>query len=216
MLLAYMKQLLIALFSIALVLVVVWLFTRYFDDDDEVVIVTAHYKENLEWLKRSNMKVVVCDKPGADPMPFPPDPKCSLDQNRGREASVFLKYIIENYDNLPKYVAFIHGHEEAWHQSGDLLESIRRAKKEGRPYISLNNRIDLRCDDAPKDVDIDPTHSVEDRHAAFILVMKKWDEIFGPILNIPRPRYFRFQCCAQFIVSRDAILRHSKIGRAHV
>ena len=82
--------------------------------------------------------------------------------------------------------------------------------KEGRPYISLNNRIDLRCDDAPKDVDIDPTHSVEDRHAAFILVMKKWDEIFGPILNIPRPRYFRFQCCAQFIVSRDAILRHSK------
>jgi hypothetical protein len=81
-----------------------------------LVIVTAHYNEDLEWLKKSRHPVVLCDKPGAKSSSFTPDKSCTLNVNRGREASSFLKYIVENYDRLPERIAFIHGHEETWHQ----------------------------------------------------------------------------------------------------
>lgn len=29
----------------------------------------------------------------------------------GREASVYLQYIVEEYDRLPETIVFIHGHE---------------------------------------------------------------------------------------------------------
>jgi hypothetical protein len=178
--------------------------------DKDLVVVSAHYKEDLDWLKKSDWDVVVCDKPGAQPMNFEANPTCSLDQNRGREASVYLKYIIENYDSLPNYIAFIHGHEKDWHQSEDILELIRKAKKEEHSYISLNNRIDFKCDSLPGDIRNGQTDDLEINHPSFILLTNKWDTIFGPILKIPMPSYVRFKCCAQFIVSRDAIIRHSR------
>lgn len=198
---------LVLLIIVLLIILLLFLNTK---SSDDLVIVTAHYKENLDWLKKSEWKVVVCDKPGSQPMNFEPDPTCSLNENRGREASVYLKYIIENYDNLPKHIAFIHGHEDDWHQSGSLLDLIKDAKKENYGYISLNNRIDFKCDEVPNGVRNKQYDDFEPKHPAFILLMNKWDSIFGPILKIPRPGYVRFKCCAQFVVSRDAILKHTR------
>lgn len=196
------------LLLIIIIISLVILFIKW--KKSHLTIVTAHHKENLDWLKKSKRDVVVCDKAGADPINFDSNPKCSMEINRGREASSYLKYIIEHYDSLPNYVAFIHGHEEAWHQSGNILDIINRARKEKYTYISLNNRIDLKCENFPDELHAGETGDLGTRHPAFRLLMKKWDTIFEPILKIPKPNYFRFKCCAQFIVSRETILTHTK------
>ena len=42
--------------------------------------------------------------------------------NKGNEASVYLKYIIDNYDNLPDFTFFIHDEEYAWHHTGSIID----------------------------------------------------------------------------------------------
>lgn len=183
----------------------------------ELVIVTSHYKEDLEWLKDAPYKVIVCDKAGSNPSPFSPDARCSMDVNRGREASSFLKFIIEYYDELPKYVAFIHGHEDAIHHNHPyiLMDAISRAKKENHDYISLNNILQV------SGLSENPTfkrHPVDDKtfsvqppaRPTHELMKEIWPEYFQPILGIEFPTDLRYQCCAQFIVSREAIRRHPK------
>ena len=107
-----------------------------------LVIVTTHYNEDLEWLKKSKYPVVLCDKPGAKSSSFIPDKKCTIDVNKGQEASSYLKYIIENYDNLPERIAFIHGHEESYHQKypKHILEAIDDARTD-LDFVSISNWI---------------------------------------------------------------------------
>ena len=103
-----------------------------------VTIVTSHWKEDLTWLKKSEFPVVLIDKEGADPTCFEPS---YVIPNKGLEASVYLKFIIERYNDLPDHVAFIHGHETAHHQkhSRPLLELIRNANTKKYDFISLNH-----------------------------------------------------------------------------
>lgn len=56
-------------------------------------IVVAKYKENIDWLNSVRDKCVVYDKSSDYP-------------NVGREAETYLRYIIENYENLPNIVVF--------------------------------------------------------------------------------------------------------------
>lgn len=179
----------------------------------DLVVVTAHFNEDLRWLLDSAYPVVVCDKPGADPMPFPADRSCSLGVNRGREASAYLKYIVSNYHRLPAHVAFIHGHEDAWHHKlpFSLLEALDRARIDTHDYISLNNlqhsKI-ITAEAAQKHPE--RARELEVGHGAHHLLKKLWSTHLQPILRRPFPEHLRFQCCAQFIVSSRAIRRHPK------
>jgi len=103
-----------------------------------LTIVTNHWKEDLNWLLKSKFPVVLIDKEGADPSPFVPQ---HVIPNLGRESTAYLKYIIENYDNLPEAVAFIHGHETAPHQNHDrpLLEVIEGANWQKYGFVPLGN-----------------------------------------------------------------------------
>ena len=163
---------------------------EFFNLTSGLVIVSAHYNEDLEWLKKSVWPVLICDKPGAASSSFAPDPSCTLDVNRGREASSYLKYIINNYDNLPNYIAFIHGHEDSYHQNGGkpLLEMIKTANVKKYEYIPLNNRWRLI------------TRST----------MIKEHENFIKDFNLDIPQVFVTNAHAQFIVSKNRILRNPK------
>ena len=187
---------------------------NWINQGEEIVIVSSHYNEDLDWLKKSPWKVIVCDKPGASASSFMPDLSCTLDVNRGREASSYLKYIVENYDNLPPKLAFIHGHEDAVHQNypRGLLEAIKDAKTDKFDFISLNNWIHLK-----KDANTQPTlpnhptsHKFEDHPKVYEEMRKTWPSVFEPIFGMKIPEYFRFDSSAQFIVSRKAIHRHGK------
>jgi hypothetical protein len=158
----------------------------------DLVICSSHYNENLEWLENSPYQVVIVSKkdaPGAIPSSLLAD--TIRVPNLGNEAGSYLAFIIRNYSNLPPFTAFIHGHESAWHQNHNLLELIARAKIEQYDYISLNNNFIVG----------------ETEKSDFLL--QWWPIYMENVLNIKLEplEAIESDCCAQFIVSKETILR---------
>jgi hypothetical protein len=112
---------------------------KTWDTDSELVIVSSHYNEDLKWLKKYKTPVIVCGKDGEKESAITSSPTCKT-KNSGREASSYIKFIYENYDNLPKYVAFIHGHETAWHQKEDILDILEKREYLNNEYYGLNKQ----------------------------------------------------------------------------
>ena len=159
-----------------------------------LVIVTNHWKENLEWLKKSKFPVVLIDKVGSDPSCFEPT---YIIPNKGGAESSYFKYIIENYDNLPDNVAFLHGHETAYHQVHDrpLLEVIEAANLY-HGYIPINGWV--RFYQFYNEIGTLDQPAIWDN---FHLPMEEKPEIGSLMVYEPN---------SQFIVSRDRIRRHPK------
>ena len=108
-------------------------------------ICSSHFNEDLEWLKKSQWPVSIVHHEGGAPVEY-----TYVIPNVGLEVSAYLKYIIERYDTLPDHVAFIHGHETAWHQQGGrpMLDMIKTANIEKYDYVPLNNS--WRCVNSEK------------------------------------------------------------------
>ena len=69
---------------------------RMLTHDNNVVIVIAKFKEDMRWINDLAYTYTIYDKSKNIP-------------NVGREAETYLRYIIEQYDNLPDYVVFLQG-----------------------------------------------------------------------------------------------------------
>lgn len=67
----------------------------------DLTVVVCHFKEDLSWLKKINHKVVVYNKNPNEIHLY----ENNL-PNLGFDTIVYLKYIIDNYDDLPDYVCF--------------------------------------------------------------------------------------------------------------
>jgi hypothetical protein len=164
--------------------------------ETDLIVVTSHYNEDLNWLKKLPYPVVVCSKEGAAIPAIPADPACII-PNVGREASSYLKFIITYYDVLPKHIAFLHGHETAWHQSVNIVDALRCAKYKEYGYVSLNGTFFLRSDDS-------------EFHT---LIQRLWKQHFkqhtGTGIDYPKNSVLH-DSCAQFIVSREKIRVHKK------
>lgn len=165
----------------------------------DLLIVTAHFNEDLAWLTKAPYPVVMCDKPGAAHSPFTPS-FCIVEKNLGREASAFLRFIVMFYDKLPEHVAFIHGHERAWHQDFDIINEIKCANFKDYDFIKLSR---IFPDDWKDD------HN-DTQKRIFDIIAFYWKDYFEPYLQRQAPKMLMHACCAQFIVSRKAILRHPK------
>ncbi len=151
-------------------------------------ICTCHFNEDLDWLKNSEWPVRIVHKEGGAPLNKVPDYTVP---NVGLEATAYLHFIIERYETLPEQVAFIHGHETSYHQLGDrpLLEMIRTANIKKYGYVPLNNS--WRCVNT-------------------VIQIPKFLEFYRELGLINFPDRFITCCGAQFIVSRERILGHSK------
>ena len=140
----------------------------------------------------------------------------SVPVNKGNEAMRYLSFIIDRYDNLPSIIAFRHGHDKSWHQHLDAatevnhlnLTTIRErgyqnfrctlfdgVHKHDCPYDQKDH---LLHDGKPYWEGVDPV--TRDTFADI------WDAWFGG----PRPEYLMSACCAQFIVTRESVLRRSR------
>ena len=172
------------------------------NSNTDIIIVSSHFNENLSWLRKSPYPVVVCSKKGANTPEISIDPKCTMSFNKGKEYTSYIKFIIEYYDNLPEFVVFLHGHENAWHQNLRILDAIRCAKKRKYGYISLNNCVIQKLEWSTGNKGYDMLASL-------------WEKDFKPYLNMDMPEYFYHDCCAQFIVSRERIRLRSKAAYKH-
>ena len=159
-----------------------------------MIVVTSHYNEDLYWLEDSKYPVVVIDKEGAAPTCLSIK---TIIPNRGREASSFLRYIIDHYDNLPSHVAFIHGHETAWHQKRPfrMIDMINNVLLKDDMFVSFNGTYEV-C-------------KIEQHSSDTIQINKNWDIIKPWVGPIPGENGMT-DAGAQFIVSRNRIRQHPK------
>jgi hypothetical protein len=97
--------------------------------------VVSRYKKNVDWvykLKNIN-KFYIYDKEC-------PENQYNIPVNKGNEASVYLKYIIDNYETLSDYTFFIHDDEYAWHHSGSIIDKYNEAIMSNKLYYNINDK----------------------------------------------------------------------------
>jgi len=139
-------------------------------------------------------------------------PHLAIPKNKGHEAMVYLTYIINNYNRLPPYAVFVHGHNQSWHQDGVIVPLIQSLQV---PALQEVGYVPFRCDWYPScPAEIRPiTFDAVDWGPAYHrrrtekAIAKAWAKLF-PGVEIPGT--IASQCCAQFAVTREAMLRTSR------
>lgn len=99
--------------------------------------VVSRYKKNVDWVyKLENIaNIFIYDKET-------PENQYNIPVNKGHEASVYLKYIIDNYESLPDFTFFTHDDEYCWHHSGSIIDKYNEAVEEikkGKLYYNIND-----------------------------------------------------------------------------
>lgn len=115
----------------------------------------------------------------------------------------YLTYIIDNYDQLPQYSVFTHGHVQSWHQIEPLwakLRALNLTALQEEDFVSLRCGIQMGCERQPFLDTENPNWSGEARVADY------WNII---VPQQKAPRFLNYRCCAQFAVTRKAIRRRS-------
>ena len=134
-----------------------------------------------------------------------------IPKNKGHEAMVYLSFIIERWDTLPRYTVFVHGHEKSWHQENDLVPLIQNMKLSA---LDAEGYIPLRCDwypSCPREIRPVAHDAIVwgpgvHRQDAEDGIVEAWP-IFFPEVEIPPT--ISSQCCAQFAVTDDRIRSRS-------
>jgi len=165
-------------------------------------IVCARYNKDVEFLKKTGISYSVMQKGDAD----------GEVPNKANEATSFLYYIINNYDNLPDNMIFIHDEDESWHHEGKITEKltewILEYEKQEKGYYEFNNKqLNTKNFSEINNSSLKNTFSVNEAGKNF------WNDCmyddygeFNENLISPGSK-----CCAQFIVSNKTIHRHNKI-----
>jgi hypothetical protein len=154
-------------------------------------VIIAHYNENLDWCTNLKYPYQIISKQGIPTEIIP---------NKGNEASSYLYYIIEIYDNLSDYTIFIHGHRTDWHHTENIDERINNLEFKHR-YYNIN-----QINNKPMNITnlINFKESYDNSKDEILKIFN----IVG-IQNI-NPSEIQYRASAQFYVSTDLILRHSK------
>jgi hypothetical protein len=153
-----------------------------FSPSNTMHVVIAHYNEDLSWVTGLKYPFTIVSRNG-----IPKD----VAPNKGNEASVFLDYIIKNYDTLDDYTFFVHGHRSSWHHAEPMDEKINRTVC-SRPYFGLNDIPAYRIMDCPS-----TTQQLASGYPPL-------ERLLGPI-DMNR---ISFRMGGQFYVHRDAV--HSR------
>ncbi|KAF5854707.1 hypothetical protein ETB97_000950, partial [Aspergillus alliaceus] len=132
---------------------------------------------------------------------------------QGHEAAAYLSYLVEYYDNLPKYSIFIHASEGQWHNdlfgpsTADTLRNLRFEAVEAQGFVNLRCTSAPLCPDAWFPLDPQP-NDFEYRY-----LYDLFPSIYAELLNTTEtatPRRIGTLCCAQFAVSRERILERPR------
>ena len=171
-----------------------------------VVASTKH--ENTTWVHQHlpewSRKVYVVDDP---------QNALTVPVNKGREAMVFLTYLVDNYYSLPDTVVFVHASRFQWHNDDpdyDLLPELRNLNF---TYVRTVGYANLRCvwvlgcpveirpfaDELPAGQEPQPSG----RRLTTKEIFKRAFEELLP--DIPVPQEVGVSCCSQFAVTRETV-----------
>ena len=149
-----------------------------------VEVVISHYCEDIDWIKNIKYPFILYSNHTLKQNNF---------TNRGNEANGYLKYIINNYENFPTYIIFIHGHRISYHHTGNLDEIINNLNF-NKNFGTLNNRTELEL-------------IPECRYNLLIKNIDIFETFFKYKIDIENLKYYGN---AQFYVHKNNILKYSK------
>ncbi|CDM28463.1 hypothetical protein DTO013E5_1075 [Penicillium roqueforti] len=168
--------------------------------------------DDLRWL-RDYLQTHIDNTPFIYTMDKKPETELLVaHSSRGREASAYLSFIVDLYDELPEYSIFLHANPEQWHNdlfgphTSSVLHSLRREAVDAMGYLNLRCTNNPGCPthvnpNNPTQADIDKN----DARANFPTIYK---DIFGEDAQVPE--HIGGICCAQFAVSRARIWQRPK------
>lgn len=88
-----------------------------FSSDGDLKVVVAKYNEDTSWTEDLKYDFILYNKNPGDVHLF----ENNL-PNVGRESHTFMTYIVDNYDNLPSYIAFVQGNP--FDHCNDVIDQI--------------------------------------------------------------------------------------------
>ena len=155
-------------------------------------IIIARYNENIEWASQFD-NVIIYNKGE----PIVGDNVIPLD-NVGREGHTYYTHIYNNYDNLDDYTIFLQG--RPFDHSPNIIKNIQHYNK----LITLH---EMSIDFAFLSEWIISCDLVGGcRYHPNLPLMPVYNTLFGEIDN----KEFKFGAGAQFIVSKEQILKHPR------
>ena len=149
-----------------------------------------------------------------------PNSTLSVPANNGNEAMRYLTFIIDNYDSLPDFIAFRHGHGSAWHQRFDSaieINNLNLTTVRLRGYQNFNCVGVWGCDEHINLAEKQRTENASSSQTKRLLsarsapevdaaIYENWDTWFG----VPMPEDVTGPCCAQFAVTKEAVYGRTK------
>lgn len=158
-------------------------------------IIISHFNENLEWFYtlKGNFNKIIYSKTIKD------DSKFHIPVNKSQEVPMYLKYIIDYYDNLPEKTLFLHAHLNSPHQDYDSKFISENVNWDCDDFFSVNKR------DWYQEV----SKNFQLSKGSYDVWLKKYWYLFQDFLPFPEDGLF-FYSGAQFVVGKDLILQYPK------
>ncbi|KAH6651967.1 hypothetical protein BKA67DRAFT_660741 [Truncatella angustata] len=138
----------------------------------------------------------------------PAPPALPVPADRGNEAMAYLTYIIDGYAALPDVVYFHHGHYRSWHQALDSVSEVRGLRAE---HVVERGYVSPRCVAGCENVMPVSSDAVGLGNLHLVARDVRLRTFLGEFLDAGEeiPEKIAAPCCAQFVVSRDAIRSRS-------
>ena len=162
-------------------------------------IVVSRYIKNVDFVYKinnnQNINVMIYDKEN-------PNNPLNIPVNKGNEASVYLKYIVDYYDNLSNFTFFIHDDEYSWHHPGSIINKYQEATMSNELYYNINDKSHWT----------QPNYISEDVYNQLLEWYNEYIEEYIPIANVPYNNVFTFNYngTSQFLVHKNLIRRLPK------
>ncbi|KAM5471162.1 hypothetical protein MauCBS54593_003501 [Microsporum audouinii] len=141
------------------------------------------------------------------------DAELTIPKNKGKEAMVFLTYIIDHYYSLPENIVFHQAQRFQWHNDDPDYDALTLLQRFRFGYLEEQGYANLRCDwslGCPSSIRpfvdaivLMPGDSISSKH-----VYKKSFEQLFPHQSVPET--VAVACCSQFAVRREIIRRRSR------
>jgi hypothetical protein len=167
------------------------------NQSNTIVVISRHQKD-VSWtqeLVHEGYYVIVYDHIIHNKHPY------FVPKNMGREASVYIKHIINYYKHLSPYTVFLQDSNKSWHHKGSIVGLIKDFQEE-----QITSKKKLKY------------YNFNDVCLGYIKENNLWPQMqyFFQMFLAPYigdiAGYKEFtpghKCCAQFVVHRDLILKY--------
>ncbi|OAK95840.1 hypothetical protein IQ06DRAFT_257830 [Phaeosphaeriaceae sp. SRC1lsM3a] len=174
---------------------------------DHLVVKARLEDEDTTWLRQyeprwqHDLIAIKSMYPHAHPEAHRPD--------KGRIADAYLRWIIENYNNLPETLVFLPPADTYNRGSIDMSDILNHLQI---PFIQKSGFANLRCPTQKSrttcnDKVLDPFKPPHELRTLEAKIPKVWEDLFGKGLNIPSK--IATVLGAEFVVSRAKVQKRS-------